>query len=131
MAAKPDDGTTNPDPQPGKPKRSRVRKKACSGSYQPREGEVREARCLDAEAVLVEEIRMLRRMAHRLVEFAEGVESLDDAVTALNAFGCAAVRLSKLMKEQRDLSSNSSEMEEAISIALREIRREFGLESSV
>jgi len=70
-------------------------------------------------------------MAHRLVEFADGVESLDDAVTALNAFGCAAVRLSKLMKEQRDLSSNSSEMEEAISIALREIRREFGLESSI
>ncbi|RPI81981.1 MAG: hypothetical protein EHM41_19520 [Chloroflexi bacterium] len=131
MAARTEDGKTDPDPQAVKPKRGRLRKKTCSGSYQPREGKDREGRCPGAETFLAEEIRILRRMAHRLVEFAEGVESLDDAVTALNAFGCAAVRLSKLMKEQRELSSNSSEMEEAISIALREIRREFGLESSI
>lgn len=91
-----------------------------------------EVRCPNAvETGLAEEIRMLRRMAHRLVEFAEGVESLDEAVTALNAFGCAAVRLSRLMKEQHDLSMDNDEVKEAISIALREMRREFGLENTI
>jgi len=85
----------------------------------------------DLETVLQEglshEIAMLRVITRRVMELADGVETLDEAIAAMGALGLASIRLSSLLKAQARLGSGGNDLAAAISSALSELMQEKGL----
>ena len=91
-----------------------------------REGEIMdmEARQIDG---LMDEIALLRIWTRRVVGFAEGVESLDEAIDVLGALGSASMHLSTLLRSQKALGGTTDEFERNFLKALDEVQREFGI----
>ena len=90
-----------------------------------------EIRDLDAIVAkdLASEIAMLRVVTRRVMELADGVESLDDAMNVLGALGMASMRLAALLKAQRLLcgEGGGQNVAQAISQALSEVVKEMGI----
>jgi 3',5'-cyclic AMP phosphodiesterase CpdA len=72
---------------------------------------------------LTNEIAGMRVAARRIMEYSERVEDEDPmkAVSALNSFGLACIRIAGLSKTLAALTGNTDESQTAISIALRKV----------
>ncbi|RPI23015.1 MAG: hypothetical protein EHM70_23070 [Chloroflexota bacterium] len=77
---------------------------------------------------LKDEIAMLRVATRRVMDLADGLDTLDEAIVVLRALGLAASRLAGLLKTQKALSGPAGDgANQAISDALGEIARELGI----
>jgi hypothetical protein len=77
---------------------------------------------------LEDEIKMLRVIMQRI--FLESSQNkaatIDEMVGILGALGAASTRLAGLMRMQRDLVGGGNDVAEALSLALREVCKDFG-----
>lgn len=93
--------------------------------------QVGEVRPEDLEAglnpELQDEILLMRVKIRRLMELADGVDSLPTAIKVLGALGMACSRLAQLLKTQKLLEPQSSQAADALSQALTEVVREMKL----
>ena len=87
---------------------------------------------LDLEAYfidgLLDEIAMLRVWTRRVMAFAEGVESLDEAIGVLGALGVASLHLANLLRVQKLLGGASDHIEKELIRALDDIHREMNIQ---
>lgn len=79
---------------------------------------------------LTNEIAGMRVAARRIMKYSEEVESQDPmkAVSALNSFGLACVRIAGLSKTLAALTGNNDESQTAISIALTKVSELLNLQ---
>ena len=89
-------------------------------------GEIRDLESLRGPG-LEDEIGMLRVIIRRVVELAEGLESLEEATGTLNCVGSALTRLARLLEIQKRMTGANSEVEAAFLQALAEVQEELGL----
>lgn len=75
---------------------------------------------------LQDEIDMLRVAARRVMELADGVDTLEDAIAVLSTLSVAASRLAQLLKAQRALGAEGGEVAETLSQALKDVLKEWG-----
>ena len=74
------------------------------------------------------EIDMMRVMTRRVMELADGVESLDTAMDLLGVLGMSAIRLASLLKAQKLLGRpGDQDMATALSEALTDVVKELGI----
>ena len=99
-----------------------------SSFYAPQleEEEIQDLRARLAKG-LEDEIAVLRVYIRRVLDLANGSESLKESVQALGALGLASTRLANLLKVQQDLLGDNSSARQAISQALSEVLEELGL----
>lgn len=77
---------------------------------------------------LEEEIRITRTMLRRVLEYSESMDTLERVISVLNAVGTGAIRVAKLLKENRNFEDNSAEFRQALDVAVREMRADQGLD---
>ncbi|HSB66921.1 MAG TPA: hypothetical protein VLD65_10100 [Anaerolineales bacterium] len=88
-----------------------------------RRGEVNE---LPEEAACLEhEITLLRVMIRRTMQLADGIDDLKEATRVLDALGAAANRLAGLLRLQKSLTENRSQVTDEISIAIQQVNAEL------
>ena len=73
------------------------------------------------------EILLMRVSMRRLMELADGVESLPTAIKVLSALGTASSHLAQLLKTQKLLEPQKNQAADALSQALSEVAREMKL----
>jgi uncharacterized protein YjcR len=88
-----------------------------------RTGEVKELP--DEAANLDHEITLLRVMIRRTMQLADGVEDLKEATRVLDALGAAANRLANLLRLQKSLIENRSQLADEISVAIQQVNAEL------
>jgi len=93
-----------------------------SGQFQ--DGEIADLDVLLADG-LQDEINMMRVMTRRLLKLADGEDTMAEQANILGVLGLASTRLAGLLRTQRVLSGESSEVKSAISQALSEIVEEM------
>jgi hypothetical protein len=74
---------------------------------------------------LEDEIAMLRVATRRTFELAEGAENIDQAIKVLGAMGLASIRMSRLLKAQKELGDSDQALS-ALSDALNDVLKEWG-----
>lgn len=74
---------------------------------------------------LEHEITLLRVMIRRTMELADSVDNLYEATRVLDALGTASSRLANLLRAQKSLSQNQSQLSNKISIAIQEMNAEL------
>ncbi len=90
------------------------------GFYSPR------YRIQDAGAASLEqEILLLRLMIRHTVQLARGCEDLKVATRALDSLGAAATRLANLLKAQKSLQPDRSQISDQISRAIQQANQEL------
>lgn len=70
---------------------------------------------------LKEEIRMLRSVMRRVINLAEGGQSLDELLRVLDTFSSAATRLAKLLKAEQQFARDAENVGEILNQALSEV----------
>ncbi len=81
---------------------------------------------LPAEAASLEhEITLLRVMIRRTMQLADGIDDLKEATRLLDALGAAAARLANLLRVQKSLAENRSQLAEEISVAIQQANAEL------
>ena len=88
--------------------------------------ESEELHCLIAGGVQ-DEIAMLRVFIRRVFTLGDGIEDMDEAVRLLDTLGLSATRLANLVKTQKLLNNDQSEIAQDISQAIAEVIKEMGL----
>lgn len=83
-----------------------------------------------SQANLIDEIAMLRVSMRRTLELAQEVEDIDTAVKWLNALGASAVRVAALLRTQKLLGSAQSDELDAITLAIRQLGKDWDLENT-
>ena len=74
---------------------------------------------------LNEEIRMLRSATRRVFELADQASDIDQAIKVLSALGLASIRMSRLLKTQKELGDGDQALE-VIFAAINEMLVEWG-----
>lgn len=74
---------------------------------------------------LEDEIAMLRVVTRRTFELADRGSDIDGTIKALGAMGLASIRLSRLLKAQKELGEGDEALS-ALSTALDDILKEWG-----
>lgn len=72
-----------------------------------------------------DEIAMLRVATRRTFELAGGAQDIDQAIKALGAMGLASIRMSRLLKAQKELGDCDQALS-ALEIALNDVLKEWG-----
>ena len=93
-----------------------------SSQFKSKEVEDLEAYLRDG---LADEIALMRVITRRVVEMGEKVEDLDRASELLSTLGLAATRLAGLLKVQRIIGGDDSEVTKSISDALTKVLEEW------
>jgi len=79
----------------------------------------------DESVCLDNEITLLRVMIRRTMELADGIDDLKEATRVLDALGAAAARLANLLRAQKSLTENRSQLADEISIAIQQVNAEL------
>jgi hypothetical protein len=79
---------------------------------------------------LVEEIALIRIFTRRLVETCDPSADVYDLAGILRAICLASATITRIIKVQSLLGSNSNQWSEAIDIAIRELGQELGIYDS-
>jgi hypothetical protein len=74
---------------------------------------------------LEHEITLLRVMIRRTMLLADGIDDLREATRVLDALGAAAGRLSNLLRTQKSLNDDRSQLADEISIAIQQVNAEL------
>lgn len=84
---------------------------------------------LEAETAqgLDDEIKMLRVVTRRVLQLAENMDDLDNAVTVLSALGAAATRTAHLLRTQKLLGADTSDTTAALQTALAAVMTDLCL----
>jgi hypothetical protein len=89
----------------------------------------RDQECADLESLrdtgLRDEIGMMRVFIRRVIRFADGVDSLDEAISVLRILGIASSKLAGLLRTQKMLGEDTDAVTEALSSALSEVIKEW------
>ena len=79
----------------------------------------------DETTSLEHEITLLRVMIRRTMLLADGIDDLKEATRVLDALGAAAARLANLLRLQKSLTENRSQVADEISIAIQQVNAEL------
>jgi hypothetical protein len=79
----------------------------------------------DPDTSLEHEITLLRVMIRRTMLLADGIEDLREATRVLDALGAAAGRLSNLLRAQKSLNNDRSQLADEISTAIQQVNAEL------
>jgi hypothetical protein len=79
----------------------------------------------DETTSLEHEITLLRVMMRRTMQLANGIDDLRSATRVLDALGAAAGRLANLLRAQKSLSEQHSQLADEISIAIQQVNAEL------
>lgn len=74
-----------------------------------------------------DEIGVMRILIRRVMMLAKGIDTLDEAISALGALGSASTQLASLLRSQKALADDPGRTTDTISQALSEVMREFNL----
>ena len=74
---------------------------------------------------LADEIAMMRVVTKRVMTLADGTENLEGMIYVLGALGLAATRLAGLLRMQKMLGGDDSEVTRAVSEALSDVLKEW------
>ena len=81
---------------------------------------------LPSEAASLEhEITLLRVMIRRTMQLADGIDDLKEATRVLDALGAAVARLANLLRVQKSLAENRSQVADEISVAIQQANAEL------
>jgi len=76
-------------------------------------------------AGLEHEITLLRVMIRRTMQLADGIDDLKEATRVLDALGAAAGRLANLLRVQKSLLENHSQVADEISVAIQQVNQDL------